>query len=124
VPVIRDESGELLDEPWPLAFITGAAPNAGALRNAGQYSREVVDATFEERIRKVLVIGAAHGHASIVLGAWGCGAFRNEAAEIAPIFGRVLRGEFAGTFQRVVFAVLDSTEDKRTIGPFAAEFGG
>lgn len=123
VPVIRDESNELLDQPWPLAFITSAAPNAGALRQAGQYSREAVESAFEERIRKLLSIGAAHNHPAIVLGAWACGAFGNDAADVAPIFGRILRAEFSGVFEKVVFAVLDSTPERRTVGPFEVEFG-
>lgn len=56
-----------------------------------------------------------------VLGAWGCGVFRNDPSMIAQLFAAALRG-YAGRFDRVVFTVLDTSEDKRIIGPFIEAF--
>lgn len=123
VPVIRDEAGDLLEQPWPLAFITAAAPNAGALRQHGQFDEAAVVAAFEARIRKVLTIGAGHGHEAIVLGAWGCGAFQNDPKVVAPLFERILREDFAGAFRKVVIAVLDGTRERKFIEPFEMAFG-
>jgi uncharacterized protein (TIGR02452 family) len=66
--------------------------------------------------------GALHGHDSIVLGAWGCGAFGNDTNEIAGLFERVLQNNFEGAYQRVIFAIVDRSERKRFIGPFQRIF--
>lgn len=120
VPVFRDEYENLLDEPWPLSFITSAAPNAKAIGES--IPRNSILAAFALRIRKVLMIAVEHQHDVIVLGAWGCGAFGNDAQYVAPIFARQLDGEFCGVFQHVVFAVLDWSNEKHFISPFEKEF--
>jgi uncharacterized protein (TIGR02452 family) len=122
VPVIRGDDGQLLEDPWPLSFITSAAPNAGALRNKGEFDEDAVRAAFEDRIYRVLAIGALHGKDAIVLGAWGCGAFCNDPNFVAPIFAQILKYRYPGRFKKVVFAVLDASADRRTIAPFEAAF--
>jgi uncharacterized protein (TIGR02452 family) len=125
VPVFRSEdpAGALLDEPWPCSFITCPAVNAGALRrDAPGRSAEVVPA-MRARVEKVLTIAAAHGHAGVVLGAWGCGAFGNDGHEVAALFREALEGRFLGAFDQVVFAITDRSPERWFIGPFEAVFG-
>ena len=40
-----------------------------------------------------------------VLGAWGCGVFKNDPGMVAEVFHEHLSGEFATAFDRVVFAI-------------------
>jgi uncharacterized protein (TIGR02452 family) len=115
VPVFRADDGALLEEPYTIAIITSPAVNASQLAQARH--AELVP-TMWERILKVLAVGLLHGHDSIVLGAWGCGAFGNDPNEIAMLFDRALRENFKGAYRRVVFAVLDWSGEKRFIGPF------
>jgi uncharacterized protein (TIGR02452 family) len=119
VPVIKDDAGELLDEPYLCAFVTSPAVNVGALRSD---HKESVRDEMRERVNKALAIMAGHGHDAAVLGAWGCGVFKNDPEEIAELFAKALRGKFAGAFAKVVFAVLDSSEEKYFIGPFEQRF--
>jgi uncharacterized protein (TIGR02452 family) len=76
---------------------------------------------MEERVNRVLGVAALHGHEVLVLGAWGCGVFRNDPGMIAELFHQAIVGRFRGAFRRVVFAVLDPTGE--TIGSFEQEFG-
>jgi uncharacterized protein (TIGR02452 family) len=76
---------------------------------------------MRQRVEKVLTIMAGHGHDASVLGAWGCGVFKNDPEVIAQLFARALRGRFAGDFAKVVFAVLSS--DGVAFNPFADRFG-
>jgi uncharacterized protein (TIGR02452 family) len=69
----------------------------------------------------VLDIAAAHGHRTLVLGAWGCGVFRNEPATVATAFADALRAD--GRFSRVVFAVLDRQPGTATYAAFRRAFG-
>ena len=120
VPVFKDDEGELLDAPYLCAFVTSPAVNVGAIRDG---ERQSVRDEMRERVEKVLALMAGHGHDAVVLGAWGCGVFKNEPEMIAELFAKALRGKFAGCFAKVVFAVLDSSDEKRFIGPFEARFG-
>ena len=86
VPVIRSDDGQLLAEPWLCSFITAPAPNADALRRSAPDRLAEIPRAFEERIHKVLALALVYSHATIVLGAWGCGAFGNDSRDVAPLF--------------------------------------
>ncbi|MEV6814267.1 TIGR02452 family protein [Micromonospora sp. NPDC051296] len=73
VPVFRDDKGNLLDQPYTTSFLTAAAPNLGAVVRNQPVDAADVPAVLVRRARRVLEVAAAHGHRTIVLGAWGCG---------------------------------------------------
>ncbi|MFF9134909.1 TIGR02452 family protein [Streptomyces sp. NPDC014806] len=107
VPVFRDDRGRLLDEPFRAGFLTAAAPNAGVvLRTAPERAAELPGA-LAARAERVLETAAAHGYRHLVLGAWGCGVFRNDPAHVAEAFRALLApgGRFADRFAHVVFGV-------------------
>jgi uncharacterized protein (TIGR02452 family) len=122
VPVFRLDEGQLLDEPYLCSFLTSPAVNAGALRHRDRRPDEVRRA-MHERVERVLGVAAVHAHEVLVLGAWGCGVFRNDPEQIAELFQIALGGRYRGAFTNVVFAVLDSTGEKRSLGPFERVFG-
>lgn len=68
-----------------------------------------------EKLRSQLWTAAHHGHTALVLGAFGCGAFRNEPDTIARLYWRLLGpgGEFQGRFRIVVFAIIKSSDNLR-----------
>ncbi|MEV6280579.1 TIGR02452 family protein [Nocardia sp. NPDC051832] len=103
VPVIRDRHGDLIADPYPVSFLTSPAPNAGQLRLRSEQPVSV-RAELCERADRVLAVAARHGVRELVLGAWGCGVFRNDPAEVAEAFDLAL-GERGAAFGRVVFAV-------------------
>ncbi|TWV53901.1 TIGR02452 family protein [Streptomyces misionensis] len=111
VPVFRDDRGRLLAEPHLVGFLTAAAPNAGVLRRRAPERAAEIPAALATRAERVLETAAAHGYRRLVLGAWGCGVFRNDPAQVAEAFRALLGtgGRFAGTFEHIVFGVLDRT---------------
>jgi len=121
VPFFRDDDGAWLAAPVLASVITCAAPNAGAL-NRGT-SVDELRATLERRGRFVLDIARYHGVATLVLGAWGAGVFRNDPVMVADIFKKLLAGDFANTFGRVVFAVIGTHESSANHRAFAEAFG-
>ncbi len=120
VPVFRNDAGELLDAPWPCSMITSPAPNRGAIASS-RYPQELglVSVVMRERITRILAVAAHHGHGAIVLGAFGCGVFRNDPHEVAALFAEAVDGPFRGVFDRVHYAVLDK-ENGPNITAFAA----
>ncbi|MFD9690743.1 TIGR02452 family protein [Kitasatospora sp. NPDC059088] len=120
VPVVRDGGGGLLARPYPVTFLTSPAPNAGQLerRSAGADVRGVL----AERAVRVLAAAARHEVRALVLGAWGCGVFRNDPAQVAEAFEGAL-ARYGGAFERVVFAVWDRSPVSANRAAFEARFG-
>lgn len=116
VPVFRTDDGAELESPWLLSFITCAAPYAPDIGQpeAGDLLRQ--------RIHRVLAIAQAYGHPSLVLGAWGCGAFHNDPYRTAQDFRYALENDFSGAFAEVVFAITDWSPERKFLGPFREVF--
>ncbi|MET9361094.1 TIGR02452 family protein [Streptomyces sp. NPDC006632] len=122
VPVFRDDRGRLLDRPFLAGFLTSPAPNAGVIRSRTPDEAHRVGPVLDARAERVLETAVLWGYRRLVLGAWGCGVFRNDPARVAGAFRRHLAGDgrFAGHFDEVVFAVLDRTREQATLRAFQA----
>ena len=124
VPVFREDDGRLLEEPYACSFLTSPAPFRSRIAADDAPRLAAIEPAFRSRIAKVLAVGRAHGHETIVLGAWGCGAFGNDPVLVARRFEEALGGAFREAYREVLFAIYDAWEDRRTIGPFLERFGG
>ncbi|WP_430790125.1 TIGR02452 family protein [Actinoplanes sp. G11-F43] len=117
VPVFRDDRGRLLAHPYPVSFLTSAAPNRAMIARDQPHLLTEVSGVLIRRARRVLRVAAAHGHRDLVLGAWGCGVFGNDPGEVARAFAAALADI---PFDRVVFAILDRRDSVRDV--FRAAF--
>ncbi|WP_435178044.1 TIGR02452 family protein [Actinacidiphila sp. bgisy145] len=124
VPVFRADSGALLARPFLAGFLTSPAPNAGVIARTMPERVPEVGPALAARAERVLEVAAAHGYRRLVLGAWGCGVFRNDPAVVAGAFAALLGpgGRFAPLVDEAVFAVLDRRGDSPTRAAFAAVF--
>ncbi|WP_189235611.1 TIGR02452 family protein [Planomonospora parontospora] len=120
VPVFRDDKGRMLDEPYRVAFLTSAAPNAGVIARNQPQLADSVPAVLRERAVRVLDVAEAHGHRRLVLGAWGCGVFGNDPGLVADAFARALATR--NRFDQVHFAVLDRHPGTPAYTAFARVF--
>lgn len=105
----------LPEEKWYSAnVLTCAAPNlrerpsnemnAGDGDAAAHISREDLQALHEKRMRRVLEIAWRKGNEVVILGAFGCGAFRNPPAVVAQAMQTVVQ-EYRMNFETIEFAV-------------------
>ena len=79
---------------------------------------------FFNRILSVLKCAAYFGYEDLVLGAWGCGAFGNDAAVVSDLFCRAMELMSAETmFRNIVFAVRSKGEESYNYREFARNFG-
>ncbi|MFF0450793.1 TIGR02452 family protein [Streptomyces sp. NPDC004609] len=126
VPVFRDDRGGLLETPYTAGFLTSPAPNAGVIARGAPDRAHRIPAALASRAERVLETAAVHGYRRLVLGAWGCGVFRNAPETVAGAFHTLLTGDgrFAGHFEEVVFAVLDRSKDRSTYRAFERAFAG
>ncbi len=119
VPVFRDDAHGLLPTPYLASFITSAAP---LTKHLNPEELVHIPEILRTRIRKILTVAQAHGHDSLVLGAWGCGAFGNDGHQVSAFFKQALEVDFKGAFKEVTFAIVDTSPEKKFIGPFAERF--
>ncbi|QMU78071.1 TIGR02452 family protein [Streptacidiphilus sp. PB12-B1b] len=120
VPVHRGDDGGLVAQPPLVSFLTCPAPNAGEFLRRDPHAGALVGTTLRRRAGRVLAVAAHHGVRRLVLGAWGCGVFRNDPREVARAFHHHLGpdGAFRTGFDEIVFAVWD----RRTPSPNRAAF--
>jgi uncharacterized protein (TIGR02452 family) len=119
VPVFREgpsKNYELLDEPFYISVGVIAAWNKPPMdltenRIAAHY-RNIT----RWRIRSLLNMAYENGHDTLILGALGCGAFRNPPRDIVDLFLEVIEKEYPVCFKKIIFAI---TEDHKPKGNFA-----
>lgn len=100
----------LLRKPFELSFVSVAALNRPILvkRDNLFYLKDKDIEFTKNRIRTILRIAGKYKHDSLVLGAFGCGAFKNPPNHIAKIFKEVfLEDEFHNAFKLVVFSIIE-----------------
>ncbi|QDT98247.1 TIGR02452 family protein [Gimesia aquarii] len=113
-PVFRDDAGAFLEASYQVDFLTSAAPNAGAIQKNEPDKVDAIPQLFKTRMDKVLALFAAKGCDALVLGAWGCGVFRNCPKMVAENFYEFLceGSPYFGRFKQVRFSVFDRTKEK------------
>lgn len=120
VPVFRSDDGDLLAKPYTVSILTAPAVNAGAVASNEPEKVDRIEPVMEKRLERLLWVAAQHGHKVLVLGAWGCGVFRNDPSMIAGLFRKALGpgGAFAGRFERVIYAVYDRAPGEPVLSAF------
>lgn len=123
-PVFRNDGGSLLEQPYLVNFITSPAPNAGAMKQASGDLAAKLQEVFSERASKLLGLAIHQGCDVLVLGAWGCGVFRNDPAMVSQVFWELLGPDmpYEKRFQTVAFSVMDRSQDQRTYNVFLERF--
>lgn len=123
-PVFRKDDGTLLETPYRVDFITSAAPNAGMIARNQPEDMNKIPEVLRDRGAKILSLAASYQCDVLILGAWGCGVFRNDPAIVAQMFGDYLlpNGQFANKFKTVLFSVLDTSKQQNIINEFKKRF--
>ena len=124
----------LPEEKWySVNVLTCAAPNLrerpGNEMNAGDgdaavhISREDLQALHEKRIHRVLDIAWKKENEVVILGAFGCGAFRNQPTVVAQAMKTVVQ-EYRKRFETIEFAVYCGTQYDTNYRVFQQVLGG
>jgi len=97
----------------------GMNPNAGS--KAVHISRQDLHTLLETRIRKIFQVAAMEGNEVLILGAFGCGAFRNPPDIVADVF-RVVTLEYCKKFETIEYAVFHTDREKDNYRAFQMAF--
>jgi uncharacterized protein (TIGR02452 family) len=126
VEIIKDENGNLLEDSVVVSVMTCAAPMIS--KGIEGMTQEEYEKLIYDRIVGMLCVAAHYGYNNLVLGAWGCGAFGNDAKVVSRVFYNVLR-EFKygrlssqNLFSAIFFAVLDYSDNKYNYNSFQKYF--
>ena len=126
VEIIKDASGNYLDHTTIVSVMTCAAPIINPVTGL---DFEKYRSMMYHRIEGMLVCAAFHGYRHLVLGAFGCGAFHNDAAIVAEIFNKAIQEfSFDGMnvdelFKSIDFAVLSNSKNIYNYHQFSKYFG-
>ncbi len=120
VAVFRDGKGELLDIPFTISTITCSAPNI-RFGYCGKTEEEYRQMLYE-RIEGILRTAANFGYKNIILGAFGCGAFKNDAALVSDDFYKALTGPAGRGIRHADFAVLCTPGKEYNYNEFCRNF--
>lgn len=101
VPVIRDNSGKLLDKPALCDFITCPAVNRTFAKF--MFSQKRIDSIMQTRIDKIIQLAAEKQPDTLILGAFGCGVFGNQRESVYPQFESAMQ-RFLPRNVNVIFA--------------------
>ena len=107
----------LLNEYFNLSFISVPAVNRPNFDRDGNIAAEEV-VRIKNKMRTLFRIGLLEHHDALVLGAWGCGAFRNPPAQIARLFHEVMEeAEFKDKYRKIVFAIIEDHNSRKSHNP-------
>lgn len=123
VPFFRNDTGDYLLKPSLATVVTAPAPNAGAVANNQSQDLPLLLPTLSRRAAMVLQLFALSGVETVILGAWGCGVFRNDPRQVAQIFAELLQpgGPYSLAFKAVAFAIA-GLKDDTNINAFREKF--
>ena len=117
-----------MENPYDVAVVTCAALNLNGkyaikLTPDGHMPKAAIDIT-RNKIRTVFRLGLTYGNDALVLGAFGCGAFKNPPAEIAKLFHEVMEEpEFKNKYRLITFSIIeDHNSNNRNLRAFEEEF--
>jgi uncharacterized protein (TIGR02452 family) len=95
-----------LEDTYEIGVVTAAAIKNPRVEN-GKLVPCVVD-ILKNKIRQILDIALENGHDSLVLSAFGCGAYKTPPTEMARLFKEVLsKDRYKNAFKAISFAIID-----------------
>ena len=123
-PVFKTDSGDLLEKHYNISFLTSPAVNAGVVRDREKKNIAKIDAVMLQRLDKILAIAVVKNYKTLLLGAWGCGVFRNNPTDVASYFKQQLCENpiYTDYFEKIVFAIYCPGKNKENLEAFSSVF--
>ena len=105
------KSHALLTEPFRVGVLTVPSPVKPTLTGIGTEFVDYASDEDKQKIRNLIItqlyVAYLKNYDRVILGAFGCGAFKNPPQAVAKIYKDVIQEFFQGAFKKIVFAILD-----------------
>ena len=95
------------NQQYKVDVITCAAPNLNNFYHPVNVSKEELENIHKSRAKRILDIAKSENEDTLILGAFGCGAFRNSPTLVARVWSNVLK-DYLYDFETIEFAVVSS----------------
>ncbi len=116
-------------EWWKVNILTCAAPNLRerpsnamnpyAGESAAKISPTELEKLLTARVRRIFEVAVANGNEVLILGAFGCGAFRNPPALVARVFYNVMQ-DYLDRFDVIEYAVYHTEREVANFEAFSS----
>jgi uncharacterized protein (TIGR02452 family) len=121
------ENYAFLEKPVTAAVFASAAYDTVHNKKYGGRDRpkdeKVYRENTKEKMRTMLRVALIKGHDSVVLSAYGCGAFGNDPKLIASLYKDVFaEPEFAGQFKKIAFGIVNDYNSSVNYSTFRKAF--
>lgn len=113
----------LLEQPFTASVLTLPAVNMGQVMQRGE-DLTMAKSKMRDRQRLALELLADRGAKTLVLGAYGCGVFRNDPREVAENWKALLDGGLDRYFEKIYFSILARSAADKNYKMFQETFGG
>lgn len=100
----KNDKGQTI-EPVKASVITCAAPNL----NTSHIDYDKIERIFLRRIYNILKLSQDKNYQHVILGAWGCGVFKNNPKDVKNYFAFVIENEFKDAFKSITFSIYDTS---------------
>ena len=121
VVFFRDGSFRLLETLVTASVLTLPAVNMGQVILKGE-DIGMARIAMRRRMELALALFADNGAKNLVLGAYGCGVFRNDPVQVAAWWKELLESGYGTYFDHIVYAVLDHSARQECILAFEEAF--
>ena len=110
ISIVASQRGVLLNpaDIFTIDVLTCAAPNWTLATKYKTISLDVAAMATKQRVDYVMNMLSQDGYDIIILGAYGCGVFRNDPVIVAQSFA-VGIAKYYGCFRQAIFAIPDAT---------------
>ena len=110
------------NEWYNVDVITCAAPNLNSRYDNISIKDKDLRELHKKRARRILDIAVSEGEDVIILGAFGCGAFRNPPQIVAQVFAEVMQ-DFLCHFETIEYAVFHTQRETANFDEFKKYLG-
>ena len=117
-------------EWWNVNILTCAAPNLrerpsnvmnpNSGTTAAKISATELEKLLTSRVRRIFEVAVANGNEVLILGAFGCGAFRNPPELVARVFRTVMQ-DYLCYFETIEYAVFHTEREMANFEAFSKE---
>ncbi len=102
--ILKDENYKYLPAFKSIDCLAVAAIRHPKLNDNNKYNKKDEE-LMRKKIESIYEIGILYGHETIILGAFGCGVFRNPPHEVASIF-KEMNEKYKRYYKNIVFAII------------------